>query len=85
MMKERFRAKAESHPTWVRGLKLKSEEKSVIMRPSHPTWVRGLKFEFGADLRYGAESHPTWVRGLKSIKSAISIILYGRTPRGCVD
>ena len=33
----------QSHPTWVRGLKLTScaHISSVLM--SHPTWVRGLK------------------------------------------
>ena len=34
---------ALSHPTWVRGLKLKELELYKINEVSHPTWVRGLK------------------------------------------
>ena len=33
----------ESHPTWVRGLKLKIEKSNDKLSKSHPTWVRGLK------------------------------------------
>ena len=33
----------ESHPTWVRGLKLRFETVPVTINMSHPTWVRGLK------------------------------------------
>ena len=32
-----------SHPTWVRGLKLKPLSQSFDTYESHPTWVRGLK------------------------------------------
>ena len=32
-----------SHPTWVRGLKLRLAALISIVRTSHPTWVRGLK------------------------------------------
>ena len=32
-----------SHPTWVRGLKLRRELYFVLHALSHPTWVRGLK------------------------------------------
>ena len=32
-----------SHPTWVRGLKLKDMFTSLVEGVSHPTWVRGLK------------------------------------------
>ena len=32
-----------SHPTWVRGLKPKSDKAQPSIRASHPTWVRGLK------------------------------------------
>ena len=32
-----------SHPTWVRGLKLKDRVKELEEQMSHPTWVRGLK------------------------------------------
>ena len=33
-----------SHPTWVRGLKLRSPVNCWIGNTSHPTWVRGLKY-----------------------------------------
>ena len=32
-----------SHPTWVRGLKQASLNRSQVDLKSHPTWVRGLK------------------------------------------
>ena len=32
-----------SHPTWVRGLKLKYRILKRSISVSHPTWVRGLK------------------------------------------
>ena len=65
LMKERFRAKAESHPTWVRGLKSLSLNAIAAQARSHPTWVRGLKFNDWTE-QYGfTTSHPTWVRGLK--------------------
>ena len=34
---------AVSHPTWVRGLKLRLVFILLIHEMSHPTWVRGLK------------------------------------------
>ena len=59
----------QSHPTWVRGLKLahfgvkpKNDERS------HPTWVRGLKQYIKRNSRANQLSHPTWVRGLKPQK-----------------
>lgn len=33
----------QSHPTWVRGLKLWHCPKNQRLEESHPTWVRGLK------------------------------------------
>ena len=33
----------QSHPTWVRGLKLFMCKKTTSNSMSHPTWVRGLK------------------------------------------
>ena len=35
----------ESHPTWVRGLKLGVKQIRFRSILSHPTWVRGLKLE----------------------------------------
>ena len=35
----------ESHPTWVRGLKLVFEKGNTMPTMSHPTWVRGLKHD----------------------------------------
>ena len=37
------RGLAESHPTWVRGLKPYNAAKHKQHEESHPTWVRGLK------------------------------------------
>ena len=33
----------QSHPTWVRGLKLLHKLIEMLDGMSHPTWVRGLK------------------------------------------
>ena len=33
----------QSHPTWVRGLKLVDSKIRPVAKQSHPTWVRGLK------------------------------------------
>ena len=33
----------QSHPTWVRGLKLDHRMINLLASESHPTWVRGLK------------------------------------------
>ncbi len=52
---------------------------------SHPTWVRGLKrSRYKADDSIG-QSHPTWVRGLKPANARISLCIFRRTLRGCVD
>ena len=40
---EKIKSVAESHPTWVRGLKLEEQELAAENAASHPTWVRGLK------------------------------------------
>ena len=33
----------QSHPSWVRGLKLAAFRYSTRAKQSHPSWVRGLK------------------------------------------
>ena len=57
----------QSHPMWVRGLKLIIHLfSSTNFRKSHPMWVRGLKHGFGLLGHAGVlASHPMWVRGLK--------------------
>ena len=40
----------QSHPTWVRGLKLGMPRKVNGILLSHPTWVRGLKLLEGMQL-----------------------------------
>ena len=40
----------QSHPTWVRGLKLQSCLSLHDGCMSHPTWVRGLKLSLGYHL-----------------------------------
>ena len=56
----------ESHPMWVRGLKLEKFKKYLPKHWSHPMWVRGLK-QRGCTfvVEKSVESHPMWVRGLK--------------------
>ena len=54
-----------SHPTWVRGLKLKGRATANRSNESHPTWVRGLKPVTVNSVVLSTSSHPTWVRGLK--------------------
>ena len=39
----RVRPWPQSHPTWVRGLKLFNDCNDKSFDRSHPTWVRGLK------------------------------------------
>ena len=75
----------QSHPTWVRGLKQKNQERMSYTLESHPTWVRGLKQLWLKRLRRKIESHPTWVRGLKLQSLLTRKIFLGRTLRGCVD
>ena len=39
----------ESHPVWVRGLKLKKNTDLIVGIESHPVWVRGLKLHYQQD------------------------------------
>ena len=55
----------QSHPTWVRGLKLIRYAILFCRLLSHPTWVRGLKRTVKDHQEKDNVSHPTWVRGLK--------------------
>ena len=41
--RSRWLCRHSSHPTWVRGLKLKYADELDSAVKSHPTWVRGLK------------------------------------------
>ena len=82
---EKIKSVAESHPTWVRGLKLEEQELAAENAASHPTWVRGLK-PFGQSLDVAERlSHPTWVRGLKPSWRPLIRRIRRRTLRGCVD
>ena len=56
---------AQSHPMWVRGLKLLQHLARDKFRTSHPMWVRGLKLKVKKVLDEVDKSHPMWVRGLK--------------------
>ena len=60
-----LRFRQQSHPTWVRGLKLVLILSVRTTSKSHPTWVRGLKRERVSERIVCFWSHPTWVRGLK--------------------
>ena len=76
---------AESHPSWVCGLKLGSRGYSISNGSSHPSWVCGLKQESGFDVEDSDLSHPSWVCGLKLIEATVCAIKVGHTLRGCVD
>ena len=55
----------QSHPEWVRGLKLRQGCMGQSWLVSHPEWVRGLKHAGNLGLTAQEPSHPEWVRGLK--------------------
>ena len=78
--------KQQSHPTWVRGLKLSCSRIEIRGIGSHPTWVRGLKQIIKcADLD---EADGRTLRGCvdwNTKSNAIYKWAYGRTLRGCVD
>ena len=67
------RDEIESHPVWVRGLKLLLLTRLVTTFWSHPVWVRGLKLEALKSITAYPVSHPVWVRGLK-----LSSVIGGR-------
>ena len=75
----------QSHPTWVRGLKLEGTPGAAAFIRSHPTWVRGLKPQGSHDESRHEVSHPTWVRGLKPFLALACRETRRRTLRGCVD
>ena len=77
--------KWESHPTWVRGLKLLALPKRNKRLVSHPTWVRGLKHNVAYALK---------VLSCRTLRGCVDWNVYGckfslhiasRTLRGCVD
>ena len=75
----------QSHPEWVRGLKLSKFFALRANLSSHPEWVRGLKLVYRPVSDTSFLSHPEWVRGLKH---RVIVEVYfddGRTPSGCVD
>ena len=64
-VRQQFTQEQQSHPSWVRGLKLigiLSHNKSIR---SHPSWVRGLKHIYDRRINRCWTSHSSWVRGLK--------------------
>ena len=76
----------ESHPLWVRGLKLDNPQSIVTGFGSHPLWVRGLKHVTIIQQVRMIESHPLWVRGLKhGYRGLLPRGEPRRTLCGCVD
>ena len=75
----------QSHPSWVRGLKLLCLGFGLALILSHPSWVRGLKQVYSRSTRIFRQSHPSWVRGLKLTADFTQLKGLCRTPRGCVD
>ena len=53
-----------SHPTWVRGLKLATEniERCYVVAPYVGAWIETDDWRYVGKYPW---SHPTWVRGLK--------------------
>ena len=75
----------QSHPTWVRGLKLiyhYEENTENDVAPYVGAWIETSPQWMGADY---LTSHPTWVRGLKLFFFSLLLFFSGRTLRGCVD
>ena len=65
---------AESHPTWVRGLKPNCRVAKLLPRfvaPYVGAWIETCMI---LDLLLCLESHPTWVRGLKHY---LLVLIYG--------
>ena len=55
----------QSHPTWVRGLKLMIQKiliQLIKVAPYVGAWIETI---LGLILAILSKSHPTWVRGLK--------------------
>ena len=59
------KAKKESHPAGVRGLKHLFPTAESLFGGSHPAGVRGLKPMLPLELVLEVRSHPAGVRGLK--------------------
>ena len=75
-----------SHPTWVRGLKLRLFASPLGYDRSHPTWVRGLKPTFADDDKHPGRVAPyvgAWIETSSSSTSFSPMLC--RTLRGCVD
>ena len=80
------RAKARSHPTWVRGLKLCLSSCRLLIMLSHPTWVRGLKLLKPREVCYQYLVAPymgAWIE--TSLSKEFPIEWPCRTLHGCVD
>ena len=60
----------QSHPAWVRGLKLRIILILADNHQSHPAWVRGLKHVSHPTTGRSWKSHPAWVGGLKNLRNA---------------
>ena len=67
--------KAESHPSWVCGLKLKISSKLWRLVESHPSWVCGLKLQAQDDCLNYYVSHPSWVCGLKPLMLQMMLVV----------
>ena len=79
-------ATMQSHPVWVRGLKLHQGFKGWLSTQSHPVWVRGLKqFTAGAYNRPGLNVAPRVGAWIETIPCLSMESMRGRTPCGCVD
>ena len=58
---------AQSHSSWVRGLKFYTGIYRRNRSRSHSSWVRGLKLQTSETFLPALPSHSSWVRGLKYV------------------
>ena len=75
----------ESHPIWVRGLKLMSynmDNYAQGVAPYMGAWIETKQRKTTVQI---TSSHPIWVRGLKRPLVMIITPLISRTLYGCVD
>ena len=75
----------QSHPTWVRGLKLSAFVKAMQGKRVAPYVGAWIETRLAVSYTASDTSHPTWVRGLKQKETNTNKNIIGRTLRGCVD
>ena len=75
----------QSHPTWVRGLKLPIRLVIIQLNSRTPHGCVDWNNPTTPTAEPTEWSHPTWVRGLKLMRMVSFCMEWSRTPHGCVD